>query len=237
MELDALKFTVETTALDDAITKVGTLQLAVKKLGSDTGSQSARQVAKEQNDILKDKIKLETEVIGLQAKRLVAEKKVRDAQADTSASEKANGQIDKMVTKLELLEKYLGQGLVKSFAGTMAQVEMIGGATADQLGRFDAVFANLSKLMKNPLDDAIGPLQSITRELDKMTARVNLQAQGISLTNKQLEEYSKITSSIESQQRSREKSLFDPSTILETNKLIQKAQDEYLCFLDKFICL
>lgn len=51
MELDALKFTVETTALDDAITKVGTLQLAVKKLGSET---VAPKVIKADNIVSKD---------------------------------------------------------------------------------------------------------------------------------------------------------------------------------------
>lgn len=239
MSLDAIEFKVETKELDDAITKIGTLQRAVKDLGTAQGGQSARQQAKEQNQITLDAIKNETALTAAKAKRAEAENKLQKAasasgDATAQAADKSKDKIQGIITQLEMLEKYMGQGFTRGFAGTMAKVEQLGGGTVDQMKALGDAITNLGKLMKSPFDDAIGPIQSINRELEKVQSRANLAAQGISLSNKQLDEYSKITASIESQQRAKKKDIFDPKVIEESTALITKAQQEYLTQAQKY---
>jgi len=233
MQLDPLEFQVKTEALSEAIDKIGVLQQAVQKLSKDTSSQSDLQVAKETNKVLIENAKAQASLIAIETKRIENQKKLQKAQDDTGKSSEASGEkskdkIEEIITKLQLLEKYMGQGFTRGFATTMSQVEMLGGATAVQMEKITSAMTDLGKHMRNPFDDAIGPIQSINRELEKVHARGRLAAEGIELTKKQLEEFSRITSSIESQQKSRGLNLFDASVITETTAHIKKAQDEYV---------
>jgi len=133
VELDSLKFTVETTALDDAITKVGTLQLAVKKLGSDTASPSARQAAKEQAQITLDQVKAETALIEARGKQAKAIEKLSEPQEKlTKAAKDTNAVLERQE---KIYENMINYGLSKGQASTlaMAQAQDIAADSAQKL--------------------------------------------------------------------------------------------------------
>lgn len=201
MDLTSLKFVVETKELDDAIKKIEALGIAVQDfntINSDK-AKSDREAARAAKDLAKE-----------QEKATKAAAKLAEAQAQAAKSTSDSGdasidtgdKVEKLVTRYELLGKYLGQGFTRSFSGALSQMEMLGGGTEEQSKRIREAFDIIGSLNKNPFDSAIGAIKSISLEFESLTNRANLLNAGISLSTKQLYEYSRISSEIKAQMKS-----------------------------------
>ena len=201
MDLTSLKFVVETKELDDAIKKIEALGLAVQgfnNINSDKAN-SDREAAKAAKELAKEQEK------AAKAAAKLAEAEARAAQSTTEsgdASVETGDKVEKLVTRFELLGKYLGQGFTRSFSGALSQMEMLGGGTEQQAKRIREAFDIIGSLNKNPFDSAIGAIKSISLEFESLTNRANLLSAGVSLSTKQLYEYSRISSEIKAQMKS-----------------------------------
>jgi len=121
MSLDAIEFKVETKELDDAITKIGTLQRAVKDLGSAQGGQTARQQAKEQNQITLDAIKNETALVKARAANKKALEEQEAPQEKLTQSTKKS--ISVLERQIQIYENMVREGLSKGQASTLAMAQ------------------------------------------------------------------------------------------------------------------
>lgn len=231
MELEQLSWKVDTAQLKTAIDMVDSLAKALGNLH--TVQSKETKVAIEAT-----KIK-EAEAA---ASKAVAEATTKEAQAKESVS-KANKKaasdskdttdtiiagVEKVVQRTEYMAKFIGEGYRRSFASALTNIELLGGGTETQFKRIKEAFDRLTPNLKDPFDSVIGPLISINNELDRLKNRANLVSQGIGLTTKQLDEYSRIYSSIESQFKSAGKDLASKDNLVEFNKLLGEQQKQYL---------
>jgi phage-related minor tail protein len=201
MDLTSLKFVVETKELDDAIKKIEALGVAVQGFNNINSAKanSDREAAKATKELAKEQEK------AAKAAANLAEAEAKAAKSTTEsgdASVETGDKVEKLVTRYELLGKYLGQGFTRSFSGALSQMEMLGGGTEEQSKRIREAFDIIGSLNKNPFDSAIGAIKSIGLEFESLTNRANLLNAGISLSTKQLYEYSRISSEIKAQMKS-----------------------------------
>ena len=201
MDLTSLKFVVETKELDDAIKKIEALGVAVQGFNNINSAKanSDREAAKAAKELAKEQEK------AAKAAANLAEAEAKAAKSTTEsgdASVETGDKVERLVTRFELLGKYLGQGFTRSFSGALSQMEMLGGGTEQQSKRIREAFDIIGSLNKNPFDSAIGAIKSISLEFESLTNRANLLNAGISLSTKQLYEYSRISSEIKAQMKS-----------------------------------
>lgn len=231
MNIEELAFTVKTEQLKTAIDMVDSLAKALGNLHTVQAKET--KVAS-----IATKIK-EAEAA---ASKAVAEATTKEAQAKESVS-KANKKaasdskdttdtiiagVEKVVQRTEYMAKFIGEGYRRSFASALTNIELLGGGTETQFKRIKEAFDRLTPNLKDPFDSVIGPLISINNELDRLKNRANLVSQGIGLTTKQLDEYSRIYSSIESQFKLAGKDLASKDNLAEFNKLLGEQQKQYL---------
>jgi phage-related minor tail protein len=186
VELDSLKFTVETTALDDAITKVGNLQLAVKKLGADTGSQTARQAAKEQAQITLDQVKAETALIEARGKQAKAIEKLSEPQEKlTKAAKDTNAVLERQE---RIYDNMISYGLSKGQASTlaMAQAQDI---AADSAQKLVGTMKDIHKYIGGEaFDKSTAGMDAMRNRYDLLVVAAKNYAEGSVLNIKQAQE-------------------------------------------------
>lgn len=201
MELTELTFQVNTEALEKAVTLLKEVEGATANLGKAQVAQeeNANQAAKTQGKINK-------------------------------AAEEAEEKISPLEKLLEKLKNQYGDlvaGFTKGEAAILQQARNFG-AAEDELRPFIVELEKIKELTKDPFDASVGAIRSVTAEFEKLNQRATLAVQGISLTTKQLGEFSRIaaeTSGIV------EKMGLDPKTgagLDEYNKLLSQNQAEYL---------
>lgn len=223
MELTELVFKVVTDDLDKATAKVKELGQAVKdfnkaqdgKSASDREAAAAtKALAKEQRDAAK-----------AAEKAAAAQKKAAEAAAD--AAEEMSP-VEKLLQKLNNQYGDLVAGFTKGEAAILQQARSFGLAESE-LKPFIAVLEKIKELTKDPFDASIGSIRSVTQEFDRLQQRANLTAQGISLTTKQLAEYSRLSAEVAGQVRVSGLSPTDSGKGQELyNRLLAESQKEYL---------
>lgn len=193
IELDSLKFTVDTSDLVTAVTKVQALQTAVTNL----------------NKPLAENAKISAKVAAENAKVAVAEEKVAQAKNKTAesqarveaaqnraakASERVTSAAKQQTTVLEKnqsIYEFMLQGFSKGQATTMAAAKAQG-ALADELMQVGKVLQDQRKLMGgDPFDKSMQGLLSLKNALVDMDAENRMVNQGIQLTSKQYKELSR----------------------------------------------
>lgn len=193
IELDSLKFTVDTSDLVTAVTKVQALQTAVTNL----------------NKPLAENAKISAKVAAENAKVAVAEEKVAQAKNKTAesqarveaaqnraakASERVTASAKQQTTVLEKnqsIYEFMLQGYSKGQATTLAAAKAQG-ALAEELLQVGKVLQDQRKLMGgDPFDKSMQGLLSLKNALVDMDAENRMVNQGIQLTSKQYKELSR----------------------------------------------
>ena len=229
MELTELKFAVNTDALEEAVTKLKALGVAVSDYNKVNGDRArtdresaaaARELAKEQKAQEKA-----TKKAAAEAERLAAAQKKLGETAGTATDEMSP--LEKLLEKLNNKHGDMIAGFTRGEAAILQQARNFG-AVGDQLTPFIEILKETKKLFKDTFDDSVGAVRSISGELERLTQRANLTTQGISLTTKQLSEYSRISAEIAGQVKILG---FDPKSadgLAKHNTMLAKTQAEYL---------
>lgn len=193
IELDSLKFTVDTSDLVTAVTKVQALQTAVTNL----------------NKPLAENAKISAKVAAENAKVAVAEEKVAQAKNKTvesqarveaaqnraaKAGERVTSSTKQQTTVLEKnqsIYEFMLQGYSKGQATTLAAAKAQG-ALAEELMQVGKVLQDQRKLMGgDPFDKSMQGLLSLKNALVDMDAENRMVNQGLQLTSKQYKELSR----------------------------------------------
>jgi len=193
IELDSLKFTVDTSDLVTAVTKVQALQTAVSNLNKPL-AENAKISAKMAAD--NAKVAVAEEKVA-QAKNKTAESQARVEAAQNraaKASERVTSAAKQQTTVLEKnqsIYEFMLQGFSKGQATTMAAAKAQG-ALADELMQVGKVLQDQRKLMGgDPFDKSMQGLLSLKNALVDMDAENRMVNQGIQLTSKQYKELSR----------------------------------------------
>ena len=231
MELEKLSWQVETRELQTAIDMVDSLAKALGNLH--TVQSKETKVAIEATKVKEAEAAASKAVAEATAKEVQAKESVSKANKKAASDSKDTTEtiiagVEKVVQRTEYMAKFIGEGYRRSFASALTNIELLGGGTETQFKRIKEAFDRLTPNLKDPFDSVIGPLISINNELDRLKNRANLVSQGIGLTTKQLDEYSRIYSSIESQFKSAGKDLANKDSMVEFNRLLGEQQKQYL---------
>lgn len=190
MDLQELKFVINTDDVKKAVGDLQQLSTAVEKLNKpveDLGKKS-KQVTQAQENIAT-------------AANEAATASNEAATASNGVGKAAEGattrlkSLEKLLNRLGTLYTDLAQGSTKWESSILTSARNLG-ASETQLKPFMDMLEKIRGLSKDPFDSAIGSVRSITQELDALTNRSKLAEQGIFLTNKQLSEYSRIANEI-----------------------------------------
>ena len=197
MELTKLEFVVDTKQLENAVKELGNLRQAISELntvqtkktkGEKEAEAQAKALAKAEKEVAKEVERLAKET----EKKAAADAKAAKAAQD--ATEKVDP-LDRLYGKLSNRLTDLVAGFSSSEAAILHQARSYGAAGAE-LDPFIEKLKETRDFLKNPFDASLGSIQSITAEFQKLEQRAGLAAQGIVLTTKQLNEYSKLSSQV-----------------------------------------
>lgn len=179
MDLQELKFRVDTKELDDAITKVGQLGDAVSKINSPVS-----ELAKNTKDAAKGAAELS-------AAASKTSSSTKDLGDNTDA---VNARLQKLKDQLAFLRNDLNlseTGLTKMQAGLLASMKAIG-ATDAQLKQFASTFDQFNRLMgEQALDKSVAGLNMLNRQLREFEITNQLAAKGFNLTSTQIKQLSR----------------------------------------------
>lgn len=174
MDLDTLKFVVETEDLEKAATRIKELGTEVSKLN------------KPMQDLTKESAKSNKELSKAEeaaAKAALAQHKLEQAQAKSAdATSKSTSVLERQT----LITKYMADGNSKGQASILA--------TAKAAGALDDEMIELSNTLKlqrtliggDPFDKSIGLMQKLTNETKIVTEVNELFNKGLNLTEKQM---------------------------------------------------
>lgn len=176
MDLQELKFKVETAELDAAITKIDKLGTAVKDLAKpmDEAAKSAEKTSKATKKIADSSAEADA---GIQKIGKSAAKGVRDAEA--------------LIAKQENMIRDMINGFSRGEAGVLAIARGLK-STPEQMQRIIANIQEMAKYFGDPFDSSIGAVRAITKQFELLQQRASLAKEGISLTNEQLKLYSRL---------------------------------------------
>lgn len=184
LDLEQVRFQVDTKALDDALAKLGSLGTAVENLGKVQQKQS-KVVSDASKEIAKSS----------KTKEEAAESVVKSAGKIKKANEEAGestSKLDKLVDKLTQRHQDMATGFTKGESSILHQARSLG-ALGASLNPIIDLLQKIGELSKDPFDSSLGSVRNITAEFERLQQRANLVANGIGLTTKQLREFSRIS--------------------------------------------
>ena len=190
LALESLTFSVETKELENAIQKIKELGQAASSL-----NKPIEQLGKQASEAGKkvEKSASASEVLA------VSNAKAKTATDNLGKSqEKATSGAAKMQALIERLSNTymdLSNGMTRGESNILNAARSFGALEA-QLEPVRKVLEQIKELSKDPFDAAIGSVRRISQEFEQFKQRTDLANQGIYLSTKQLQEYSKIASEI-----------------------------------------
>lgn len=176
MDLQELKFRVETKELDDAITKVGELGEAVSKLNTPVAqlAKNTKDAAKSAGDLAQ-----------------AADKSGKSSKDLADSTDAVNDRLQKLKDQLSFLRNDLNlseTGLTKMQAGLMSSMKAIG-ATDTQLKSFASTFDQFNRLMgEQAFDKSVAGLNMLNRQMKEFEIVNELAARGANLTSTQVKQ-------------------------------------------------
>lgn len=216
LDLQTLKFTVDTKDLDTAKTKIDALVTSVQSLAKPV--ESLGKAADKASKATKDVADGAEQSAG----------KVRKLSKDIGDT---TNPVEALQSKLKNTFKDLAEGFTRGESSVLNLARSLKASESD-LDSIKAVLGDIGKLLKDPFDSAIGSVRSVTKELDLMQQRANLAGQGILLTTKQLKEYGRIADEVAGKMKSQGidvtqgsgKTNFDVTVAAEQQKYLNTAQ-------------
>lgn len=187
IELDSLKFTVDTSDLVTAVTKVQALQTAVTNL----------------NKPLAENAKISAKVAAENAKVAVAEEKVAQAKNKTAESQarveaaqnraaKATERVTKSITqqvsavdKLEMQFEFMTKGFTTGQSSRLANLKAQGAATEDLAKAMELMNKMTTLTGGNPFDKSLSGVKTLENKLRELRIEHDLVNKGVNLTSDQ----------------------------------------------------
>lgn len=218
MELSELSFKVNTEQLAAAVSLLGQVEQATNRLATaqknqtaaattassanDSQAQSIKKLDTAQNDVSEssDKLQKSTKATASAADALgksteEASSKLKKLKKDSDDVGDSVDPLSKLIQNLKDKHLDLSRGFTSGESSVLKQARSYG-ALGDSLLPVIAELENIRKLAPNPFDAALGGVRSISSEFDKLAQRTKLASEGISLTDKQLSEYSRLANEI-----------------------------------------
>jgi lambda family phage tail tape measure protein len=229
MELTELKFAVNTEELTTAVKKLEALGVAISDYNKVNGDKAradresaaaAKALAKEQ----KAQEQATKKAADAAAKAAAAQKKMADAAANSTDE---MSPLEKLLERLNNQYGDLVSGFTKGEASILQQARNFG-AAENELKPFIGVLEKIKELTKDPFDASVGAIRSVTAEFDRLTQRSNLTAQGISLTTKQLSEYSRLSAEVSGKVNQLGLDPTQGAGLTKYNTMLAESQAEYL---------
>jgi len=176
LNLEELKFVVDTTELDAAAKKIGALGDALNKVNKPVkeSAANAEKLAQAQA-----KIELAT------AKAALAAEKMNKAQNETVGSSKA--QVSILEKQIMVLE-YMAQGHSRGQASMMATAKVAGAVSTEIEALSNTLKTQRTLMGTDPFDKSIGALESWSNKVKVATEVEQLYKQGLGLTKTQMQE-------------------------------------------------
>jgi phage-related minor tail protein len=214
MELSELSFKVNTDQLKEAVVLLQQVESATSKLGkvqAEQASAAAKAAAAETKLAKGNEVTTESNAKLVKGTEAVADANTKLAKgADTATeamkklkkgSKEVEDEVDPLTKLIDNLKnKYidLSRGFTNGESSVLKQARNYG-AVGDALLPVIKQLEDIRTLSAAPLDPNLGAIRSIQKEFDSMTNRTKFLSEGISLTTKQLGEYSRIAFEIEGQ--------------------------------------
>ena len=215
MDLTTLSFRVQTEDLDVAAKKIGVLADAVSHL----------------NKVNDESVKVSKDAVDAAISLETAQTKLGKSAKTTGENlGKTKSEIDPLEKLLDKLNNQYGDlvaGFTKGEAAILQQARAAG-ASADQLKPFADILARIKELTKDPFDASVGSLRSVTQEFERMSQRADLASKGISLSTKQLGEYSRIAAEVRGKVTQMNLDPTQGEGLEAYNRLLKENQAEYL---------
>jgi hypothetical protein len=183
LNLEELRFVVDTTELDAAAKKIGALGDALNKVNKPVKESAinAEKLAQAQANTAEATAKAELAA----AKAALAAEKLGKAQDGASSSSKA--QVSILEKQIMVLE-YMAQGHSRGQASMMATAK-VAGAVSTEIDALSSTLKTQRTLMgTDPFDKSIGALESWTNKLKVATEVEQLYNQSLGLTKAQMQE-------------------------------------------------
>lgn len=183
LNLEELRFVVDTTDLDAAAKKIGALGDALNKINKPVKDSAinAEKLAQAQAKTAEATAQAELAA----AKAALAAEKLGKAQDSTSGSSKA--QISILEKQIMVLE-YMAQGHSRGQASMLATAK-VAGAVSTEIDALSTTLKTQRTLMgTDPFDKSIGALESWTNKLKVATEVEQLYNQSLGLTKAQMQE-------------------------------------------------
>ncbi len=209
MDLEQLKFVVDTTELAKAAKEIDALGVSVSKL-----NRPLQELNKNSEKVAQSSTKV--------AKATEAKNKASEKEAETAS------RLAKLYENLTNKYSDMSAGSTSAEAGVLKLARSFGATTEDALKPFKAVLEEIRSLSKSPFDSAIGSVRSITQEYDALNQRAELAAKGIYLTTNQLKEFSKISNELKGQFKAAQIDITGGEGLTKFNAELKKQQDVYL---------
>ena len=250
MELSELSFKVNTEQLAAAVSLLGqveqaTNRLAVAQKNQSTAATSASGAIDSQAEAIKkldtaqnetnqgsDKLQKSTKATASATDALgksteEASSKLKKLKKDSDDASDSVDPLAKLIQNLKDKNKDLAYGFTSGESAILKQARSYG-AMGDTLTPVTDQLETMRKLLSEPFDASIGALRRITNEYEQLQQRAKLASEGVSLTTKQLYEYSRLSNEISGKIAAMD---LDPKVgegLRIYNEEIQKAQSQYI---------
>lgn len=211
--MTTLSFQVDSSALLKAKEAVDNLSSSVAKLNSavkEEASTSSSTVKEVEN---------------------LSKAKTKEAAANTNLV-KGYSDVDKILRNLNNTYADMAQGSTKGESSVLNRLRNAG-ATAQQIAEATKMLENISSLNKNPFDASLGAIRSISKELELLQHRADLAANGITLSTKQLNEYSKISAEVSATLKTAGVDISQGEGLKQYNKLLEDSQQKYISYANQ----
>lgn len=212
--------TETTLNLTELVFKTNTQELLDAKKAVDDLAASMKSL----NTAVKEESR--TSAAAVKPTEAVVKAKENEAAANTALA-KGYSDVDKILRNLNNTYADMAQGSTKGESSVLNRLRNAG-ATAQQIGDAIKMLENISSLNKNPFDASLGAIRSISKELELLEHRANLAANGVSLSTKQLNEYSKISAEVAANLKTAGVDISKGSGLQQYNKLLDENQKKYV---------
>jgi hypothetical protein len=187
----------------------------------------------------KDKAKIATDAQNTELKRLkikeaAAAKQTRAAEREAEAIRKTAAAVDVLsakqaayVASIERKRDLISEGWTRGEASILKTAESIGVVGAEYT-KLKSLLKDVSGLVSDPFDSAIGSVRAIQGEFDGLVTRSKLVANGIELSNKQLKQYSRIAGEVAVAVKRMDLDPTQGEGLVRYNRLLKQSQDSFL---------
>lgn len=233
IELNAIKFAVETGELEKAITMIGQLGAAVQKVSKDSKSfidaQNKTQVATEKaGKATAERILLEEKAALVSAKREALESKLANtttkAAGDTTRAQEGLSNATKTAISLQEKQQAILEVMAMGFSkgqSSILSTEYAVNGVSDAFKDLGKILDSQRKLIGgDPFDKSLSVAKSYANQLNILKDANNAYTQGAGLTVKQLQDLAMET------ERVIERSRLEGKTTEQTTQAVMKMREE-----------